>query len=238
MCEDFQNAPSRSVLVLHASAHNPTGLDPTQAQWNQLSKICMERNHVCYFDSAYQGFASGNPVTDSFAYCKFLEDGHDVLVAQSFAKSFGLYGQRAGALHLACASKKEAEAIESQLKIVIRPMYSNPPLHGARIVMTILNDPELSKTWYQEIEAMSSRLRSMRVKLVASLAKAGSQRNWNHIPRQIGMFAFSGLTPDQVARCAKDFHIYMNKDGRIAIAGLNTSNVDYVGECFHAVTKE
>ncbi len=142
-----QSAPTGSVLLLHACAHNPTGVDPTMEQWAEVSKVAKERSHLVFFDAAYQGFASGDPNKDASAVRHFIKDGHDVMFAQSFAKNFGLYGERAGAFSVVCNSKAEAEIVESQLKVLIRPMYSNPPLYGARLVQTILADPELNKLW-------------------------------------------------------------------------------------------
>ena len=137
--------------MLHACAHNPTGVDPSREQWKELSKICKDRNLYVYFDMAYQGFASGDVDGDAFAVRQFLEDGHNICLAQSYAKNMGLYGERAGAFTVVCKDKEEAKRVESQIKILIRPMYSNPPIHGARIVTEILSNPELRKEWYDFI---------------------------------------------------------------------------------------
>lgn len=236
--EDIANAPRQSVIVLHACAHNPTGVDPSMDTWKQISDICKERNHVVLFDVAYQGFASGDPVRDSQAVRMFAEEGHELLACQSFAKNFGLYGERVGNLNVICSSKEKAAAVTSQLAIIIRTQYSNPPLFGARLVSTVLNDSRLKDEWSQDVQTMSNRLKEMRQGLGDALVKAGSQKNWDHITSQIGMFAYSGLTPEQVQRLIEEHHIYMTKDGRISISGLNTHNLQRVANAIHEVTRE
>ena len=151
-----------------------------------------------FFDSAYQGFASGDPDRDAAAIRHFIQDGHNVVVAQSFAKNMGLYGGRVGAFHVVCADSKEQEAVLSQLKILIRPMYSNPPIHGARLVDLVLNDETLRRQWRADVKHMADRIIGMRHALRDGLKKAGSQHNWDHIVNQIGMFCFTGLSPEQV----------------------------------------
>lgn len=156
---------------------------------------------------------------------------------QSFAKNFGLYGERVGAFSVVCKDAEEAARVESQLKILIRPMYSNPPVHGARIVETILSDPVLSKQWYSECKAMADRILSMRSALKSALEDLGSAKNWDHITQQIGMFCYSGISPEQVDIMREKHHIYMTKDGRISMAGVTTGNVKYIAEALHEVTK-
>ena len=157
-------------------------------------------------------------------------------MGQSFAKSFGLYGQRIGNLSIQCASAAEADNVLSQLKILIRPMYSNPPLHGARIVDTVLGDEKLKAQWHQELEQMATRMNGVRKALVDELAAIGSKKDWSHILKQIGMMAFTGLSTPQVTRLRSEFHVYMTDDGRAAITGLTTKNVKHVARAFHAVT--
>ena len=146
-CEDIAKIPENSVILLHACAHNPTGVDPKPDQWKELSKIIKNRKLYVYFDMAYQGFASGSVDGDAFALRQFIEDGHNVCLSQSFAKNMGLYGERAGAFTIVCADMEEAGRVMSQLKILIRPMYSNPPIHGARIVQEILSNQDLKAQW-------------------------------------------------------------------------------------------
>lgn len=160
-----------------------------------------------------------------------------MLVAQSFAKNMGLYGERAGHMTAVCSSEEEAQRVLSQLKIIVRPMYSNPPVHGARIAGTILNDPQLYSEWLLEVKGMADRIITMRQLLVDNLKKEGSTHNWSHIIDQIGMFCFTGLKPDQVERLTKDYSVYLTKDGRISVAGVSSSNVEYLAKAMHDVTK-
>jgi aspartate aminotransferase, mitochondrial len=167
----------------------------------------------------------------------FVDDGHLLATISSFSKNFGLYGHRVGALSVVAADPEAAARVVSQLKMVIRPMYSNPPRHGARLVSTILSDPQLSQDFVVECAGMADRIKSMRTALTVGLEKAGSVRSWEHIVRQIGMFAFSGLTRDQVVQLREDHHVYCTLDGRISMAGVTTGNVDYVANAIHEVSK-
>ena len=232
LTEDINKAPNGAIMLFHACAHNPTGVDPTMEQWKEISAICKKKEHLVFFDSAYQGFASGDPVKDALPVRHFVADGHNILFSQSFAKNFGLYGERIGAFSVIGANKAEAEILESQIKVLVRPMYSNPPLHGARIVHTILSTPELNQLWHKEVKGMADRIIGVRHKLVAALKREGSQKNWQHIINQIGMFCFSGLTEPQVAKITSDYHIYLTKNGRISMAGVTSHNVDWLA---HAV---
>lgn len=235
--EDISKIPEGSVILLHACAHNPTGVDPRPEQWAEMSSVIKSRKIFPFFDMAYQGFASGDTKKDAFAVRKFIEDGHQVSLCQSFAKNMGLYGERAGAFTLVCSDADEAARVMSQVKILIRPMYSNPPIHGARLVKTILTTPDLNAQWLTEVKGMADRIIGMRTKLVEGLAKEGSSKNWQHVTDQIGMFCFTGLTPDQVERLTKEFSIYLTKDGRISVAGVCSGNVDYLAHAIHTVTK-
>ncbi|KAM0746594.1 hypothetical protein T439DRAFT_329698 [Meredithblackwellia eburnea MCA 4105] len=234
---DLKAAPPKSVFLLHACAHNPTGVDPTKEQWKEISDIIKEKEHLPWFDMAYQGFASGSVDADAFAPRYFVEQGHQILLCQSFAKSMGLYGERVGAFSIVTASPEEKAKVDSQIKILVRPMYSNPPVHGARIVSTILSDPKLNAQWLTEVKDMAERIIGMRSQLFDILKEVGSTRDWTHIKSQIGMFAFLGITPEQVAALAKDHHVYLTKDGRISVAGITPGNVRHLAESLHAVTK-
>lgn len=235
--QDIAKIPEKSVILLHACAHNPTGVDPRPEQWKEMSKVIKSKNLFPFFDMAYQGFASGCTNKDATALRMFIEDGHQVALAQSFAKNMGLYGERVGAFSLTCSSKEEAAKVMSQVKIIVRPTYSNPPLTGARIASLILNDAELRKTWLGDVKGMADRIIQMRTLLRDGLKKAGSTKNWQHITDQIGMFCFTGMTPDQVARLTSEFSIYLTKDGRISVAGINSGNVEYLANAMHQVTK-
>jgi len=237
MKKSLKDAPTGSIFLLHACAHNPTGVDPTQAQWKELSSVIKEKNHFVLFDSAYQGFASGDPTRDAFPIRYFIEQGHKPVVCQSFAKNFGLYGERIGAFHVVAESTEEKERILSQLLIVVRPLYSNPPITGARLVSEILNEPTLSAEWHKEVKLMADRIISMREGLVKQLKESGSTRDWSHITSQIGMFCFSGLTAEQVEQLKNKWHVYMTKDGRISMAGLSSDKLRYLAEAIHDVTK-
>jgi len=231
------NVPEGACVVFHACAHNPTGVDPLPEQWTELSKICKEKNFLVFFDMAYQGFASGSVDQDAFAVRQFVNDGHNVLLSQSYSKNMGLYGQRTGAFSVVCANAEEAARVESQVKIIIRPMYSNPPSHGARIAERILNDTELNAMFTADVKGMADRIISMRTQLREGIERRGNSNNWEHITNQIGMFCFTGLSPDQVGKLTSDHHVYLTKDGRISVAGVSSSNVDYLANAIHEVTK-
>ncbi|OMP10773.1 Aspartate/other aminotransferase [Corchorus olitorius] len=237
MMDDIKNAPNGSVFLLHACAHNPTGVDPSEEQWREISQQIKAKGHFAFFDMAYQGFASGDPERDAKSIRIFLEDGHYIGIAQSYAKNMGLYGQRVGCLSVLCGDEKEAVAVKSRLQQLARPMYSNPPVHGALIVSTILNDPDLKKLWLKEVKVMADRIIGMRTALRESLENLGSPLSWKHITNQIGMFCYSGLTPEQVDRLTNEFHIYLTRNGRISMAGVTTGNVEYLANAIHKVTK-
>ncbi|KAI9276406.1 aspartate aminotransferase [Sporodiniella umbellata] len=239
MLEDIKKAPKNTIVLLHACAHNPTGVDPTKEQWDQISQVMKEREHFAFFDMAYQGFASGDCTRDAYALRKFVSEGHNVVLAQSFAKNMGLYGERVGSFSIACADAQEKARVDSQLKIIIRPMYSNPPIHGAHIVSTVLNTPDLKQEWLGEVKHMADRIITMREKLRGHLENDfGSKKSWRHITDQIGMFCFSGMTPQQVDKIKSDWHVYLTQDGRISMAGISSSNVKYLAEAIHNVTKD
>jgi aspartate aminotransferase len=238
LLQDILDAPEGSIFLLHACAHNPTGCDPTMEQWNKIADALEKKNHLAFFDSAYQGFASGNAEKDAAAVRMFVaRNTIPVLLAQSFAKNFGLYGERCGTFSVVCQTPKEAAAVKSRLQGIIRPMYSNPPKHGSTIVKTVLNDPVLSKQYYGECKKMASRIGDMRQQLVEALAKVGSKHDWSHITQQIGMFAFTGMSPEMVDTITEKYHVYMTRDGRISMAGLYPSNLEYVANAIHQVTE-
>ncbi|KAJ6880211.1 hypothetical protein NC652_033529 [Populus alba x Populus x berolinensis] len=234
--DDIKNAPNGSFFLLHACAHNPTGVDPSEEQWREISHQFKVKGHFAFFDMAYQGFASGDPDRDAKSIRIFLQDGHHIGISQSYAKNMGLYGQRVGCLSVLCEDAKQAVAVKSQLQQLARPMYSNPPVHGALVVSTILGDPELKKLWLKEVKVMADRIIGMRSALRENLEKLGSPLSWKHITDQIGMFCYSGMTPEQVDRLTKEFHIYMTRNGRISMAGITTGNVGYLATAINEVT--
>jgi len=236
LMEDLENAPDRSVILLHACAHNPTGCDPNEEQWEAIASIIEKKGHLAFFDSAYQGFASGDAEKDAFALRFFTSRKIPVMLAQSFAKNFGLYGERCGTFSILCNSPEEKSRVLSQLKLVIRPMYSNPPKHGSSIVKTILSDEELTAQYYNECQSMADRILEMRAKLVSTLKGVGSTHDWSHVTSQIGMFAFTGMTEEMCDQLTDKYEIYLTRNGRISVAGLNPGNVEYVAKAIHAVT--
>jgi aspartate aminotransferase len=238
MLEDLDKADNESIVILHSCAHNPTGQDPTMDQWKQILEVCKRKNHLAAFDSAYQGFASGNLETDAASIRLFEAETDRVMLFQSFAKNFGLYGERAGNLNIVCSDESEAKRVQSRLKTFARPMYSNPPIHGARIVDIVLGDKDLTASWHADLKVMSGRMQEMRHGLVAALKSHGSNLDWSHVTNQIGMFAYTGMTEEMVMDLRATDGVYMTADGRISIAGLNTNNLDYIAKCMHRVTKD
>eukprot|EP00741_Cyanophora_paradoxa_P002613 tig00000615_g2535.t1 len=228
MLEDLKNAPEKSVMILHGCAHNPTGTDPTPEQWAAIADVVKARRHVALFDIAYQGFASGSLDRDAAAVRLFVERGLPVLITQSYAKNMGLYGERVGACSVVCESENEAKRVLSQLKTIVRPMYSSPPVHGARIASAILGDKALFGEWEVELKGMADRIIAMREALRGELVANGAPGTWDHIVDQIGMFSFTGLNTAQVERMINTHHVHMTKDGRISMAGVNTKNVAYL----------
>ncbi|EDW78085.1 uncharacterized protein Dwil_GK24813 [Drosophila willistoni] len=237
MIEDLKKIPESSIVLLHACAHNPTGVDPSHEQWREISKVVKDRKLYPFIDMAYQGFATGDVDNDAFAVRIFEADGHDFCLAQSFAKNMGLYGERAGAYTVICSDQEEAARVMSQIKILIRALYSNPPIHGARLAAEILNNDDLRSQWLKDVKVMADRIIDVRGKLKANLEKLGSSQNWNHIVDQIGMFCFTGLKPEQVDKLTKEHSVYLTRDGRVSMAGVTSKNVDYLAESIHAVTK-
>ncbi|CAI0628826.1 unnamed protein product [Linum tenue] len=203
-------------------------------QWEQIRQLIRSKQLLPFFDSAYQGFASGSLDADAESVRMFVADGGECLAAQSYAKNMGLYGERVGALSIVCKAADVASRVESQLKLVIRPMYSNPPIHGASIVAAILKDSEMYQEWTVELKAMADRILSMRQQLFEALSARGTPGDWSHIIKQIGMFTFTGLNSEQVAFMTKEYHIYMTSDGRISMAGLSSRTVPHLADAIHA----
>ncbi|KAJ0766156.1 putative aspartate transaminase [Helianthus annuus] len=234
LLEDLGSAPSGAIVLLHACAHNPTGVDPTLEQWEQIRRLIRSKSLLPFFDSAYQGFASGSLDEDARSVRMFVADGGECFIAQSYAKNMGLYGERVGALSIVCRTADVASRVESQLKLVIRPMYSNPPIHGASIVSTILKDRNLYQEWTLELKAMADRIITMRKQLFDALRARETPGDWSHIIKQIGMFTFTGLNTKQVTFMTREYHIYMTSDGRISMAGLSSRTVPHLADAIHA----
>ncbi|WP_338544788.1 amino acid aminotransferase [Pseudomonas benzopyrenica] len=221
---DLQALPERSVVVLHACCHNPTGVDLQPADWQAVLDVVKARNLVPFLDIAYQGFGDGIE-EDAQAVRLFADSGLTFLVSSSFSKSFSLYGERVGALTLVSESREESARVLSQVKRVIRTNYSNPPTHGATIVASVLSNPELRALWEAELSEMRQRIRTMRNALVEGLAAAGATRDFAFVNAQRGMFSYSGLTAEQVERLKSEFGIYAVSTGRICVAALNERNL-------------
>jgi aspartate aminotransferase, cytoplasmic len=238
----LEKAPEHSIILLHACAHNPTGVDPTQEQWKKIAEVIKARKQFPFFDTAYQGFASGDLNRDAWAIRYFVEQGFELCVAQSYAKNLGLYGERAGCFHFVSAPGADAQEqttrVGSQLTLLQRSEISNPPIYGAKIASTVLNDPALFALWEEDLRTMSGRIKDMRKALRGKLEELKTPGTWNHITDQIGMFSFTGLTEKQVAVLKSEAHVYMTKNGRISMAGLNTNNVEYVAKAFDKAVRE
>lgn len=237
MLEDLQQAPAGDVVLLHGCCHNPSGIDPTGEQWQQIATLVAERKLLPLVDLAYQGFGDGlrQDVTGLLALCG---PGQELIVCSSFSKNFGLYNERVGALTVIAADAALAATALSQVKSAVRANYSNPPAHGAAVVATILNDPELRAGWEQELAAMRDRINAMRRLLVERLAAAGAKRDFSFIQQQRGMFSFSGLTPLQVDRLRTEYAIYIVGSGRINVAAVSEENVDRLAQAIVTVLDE
>jgi aromatic-amino-acid transaminase len=230
----LNDAVPGTVVVLHACCHNPTGCDLTPAQWEQVVAACKTRDLVPFLDMAYQGFGEGI-AEDGAVIGQFLASGLDFFVSTSFSKSFSLYGERVGALSVVCADRDECARVLSQLKIVIRTNYSNPPTFGAQVVATVLTTPALRQQWEQELAGMRERIRAMRHALVAKLQAAGVTGDLSYITRQKGMFSYSGLSVAQMQRLRSEFGVYGVDSGRICVAAINSRNIDAVANALAQV---
>ncbi|MBS1188969.1 MAG: aspartate/tyrosine/aromatic aminotransferase [Rhodocyclaceae bacterium] len=232
----LNSLPAGSIIILHACCHNPTGADLSDAQWNEVVDACRARGLVPFLDMAYQGFADGIDA-DAVAVRAFAASGLQFFISSSFSKSFSLYGERVGALSIVTTGKEESGRVLSQLKRVIRTNYSNPPTHGGAIVAAVLATPELRQMWENELAGMRDRIRAMRTGLVEAIKAQGVTQDFSFVVKQRGMFSYTGLTADQVARMKDEFGIYAVSTGRICLAALNSKNLDYVAKAIAAVTK-
>lgn len=221
---DLANANEGDIVLLHGCCHNPTGIDPVEAQWHQLAALCVEKKLLPMFDFAYQGFAVGVE-EDAQGLRIFAEQCSELLVASSFSKNFGLYNERVGAFTLVGKNAEQAATAFSQVKSIARVIYSNPPAHGAAIVTLILNDEALRNEWEQEVADMRDRIQEMRTLFVQTLKDCGVDADFSFIERQNGMFSFSGLNKDQVNRLKEEFGIYIVGSGRISVAGMTKNNM-------------
>ncbi|MDB1123769.1 amino acid aminotransferase [Vibrio algarum] len=224
MVADLSHASEGDIVLLHGCCHNPTGIDPTAEEWEQLAKLCADKKLVPLFDFAYQGFAKGVE-EDAAGLRTFAKFNKEMLVASSFSKNFGLYNERVGAFTIVAESDDVATTAFSQVKAIIRSIYSNPPAHGSAVVTYILNNPELRAEWEQEVAEMRDRIQEMRTLFVETLKAEGVTSDFSFIERQNGMFSFSGLTKDQVERLKQEFSIYIVGSGRVSVAGMTKANM-------------
>ncbi|HHW7506554.1 TPA: amino acid aminotransferase [Mannheimia haemolytica] len=226
---DLSQAEAGDVVLLHGCCHNPTGIDPTPAQWEQLAALSAEKGWLPLFDFAYQGFANGLE-EDAYGLRAFVKNNRELLVASSFSKNFGLYNERVGAFTLIADNADDANRAFTQIKSIIRVLYSNPSAHGASAVAVALADPDLKALWIAELDEMRNRIKEMRSQLVQKLKEKGANKDFSFITEQNGMFSFSGLTPEQVDKLKDEFAIYAVRSGRINVAGITSKNIDALAD--------
>lgn len=233
MLEDIRAAEPGTIVLLHACCHNPTGYDLTPEQWGPLAETLVARELVPFVDLAYEGFSRGLE-EDAGMVRAFAETGLSFFVASSFSKNMAMYGGRTGAIHAVCADADEAARVKSHLARTVRSLYSNAPFQGATIAATILTDPQLRAGWEEEVATMRARIVEMRSRLRAALEAAGVE-DMGFVTRQAGMFSFSGLSREEMARLRTEYHVYGLDSGRLCMAALNSHNVDYVASAIAAV---
>jgi aromatic-amino-acid transaminase len=234
MISALRAAPAGSIMVLHACCHNPTGADLSSEQWKAVIEEVSSRGLIPFLDIAYQGFGDGLEA-DGAAVRSFVQAGIPLFVSSSFSKSLSLYGERVGSLSVVAESGDEAERVLSQLKRIVRTNYSNPPMHGGRVTATVLTTPELRGLWEQELGRMCGRIREMRRSLVEKLRARVPRSDFSFIEQQRGLFAYSGLSREQVVRLREESGVYMIESGRVCVAALNTKNIDYSADCIARV---
>ena len=234
MLATLRGLPAKSIVLLHACCHNPTGVDLTRAQWDALIPVLRERQLIPYLDLAYQGFGDGIEA-DAYAVRALASAGVSFFIANSFSKSMSVYGERCGALSVVCPDANQAALVLGQMKFTVRRNYSSPPIHGGQLVATVLTDPALRQNWEAELGAMRERILSMRKKLHAVLAAKVPGRNFDYFLTQRGMFSYTGMTTVQVDALRETHGVYMVRSGRICVAGLNSSNVEATAVAIAAV---
>ncbi|KAL0402968.1 UNVERIFIED_CONTAM: Aspartate aminotransferase, chloroplastic [Sesamum radiatum] len=233
MISDIKAAPEGSFVLLHGCAHNPTGIDPTPEQWEIIADVIQEKKHIPLFDVVYQGYASGRVEADASSVRLFAARGMELLVAQSYSKNMGLYAERIGAINAVCSSPDSAQRVKSQLKRLARAMYSNPPVHGARIVTNVVGNSDLFSEWEEELQLMAGRIKSVRKKLYDCLnAKDKSGKDWSFFVKHIGMYSYAGLNEAQRENMRNKWHVYMTKDGRMALTGVSQAKCEYLADAF------
>ena len=233
----FETLNKNDVVLLHPCCHNPTGMDLTREQWDTALTVIKARELIPFMDIAYQGFGKDMD-SDAYAIRKAVEMGLPVFVSNSFSKNLSLYGERVGGLSVVCPSTDEAERVFGQLNATVRRIYSSPPSHGGRVVDIVMNDEALHEQWVGEVYAMRDRIKAMRLKLKSVLEEKVPGRDFDYLSEQNGMFSFTGLTPEQVEKLQSKYGIYMVSNSRMCVAGLNSSNIDYVANAMADVLKD
>lgn len=232
----LSNLEAGNIVLLHPCCHNPTGIDPTVQQWDDILAIIKQQGLIPFMDFAYQGLGEDLD-QDAYAIRKAVDLGLSFFVSNSFSKNMSLYGERVGALSVICPTTEEAKLVQSQLKLIIRRFYSSPPGHGNYIVDKTLNDPILFKQWEKEVYEIRDRIRAMRIHLHNVLQEKLPDRDFTYLSAQRGMFSFTGLSSEQVARLQCEYSIYIVENGRMCVAGLNSRNIDYVAQAMAEVLK-
>jgi aromatic-amino-acid transaminase len=234
MLTAIERLPARSIVLLHACCHNPTGVDLTQAQWDRLIPVLKRGELIAYLDLAYQGYGDGLD-EDAYAARAMASSGAAFLVANSFSKSMSVYGERCGALSVVCPTPREAELVLGQLKLTVRRIYSSPAIHAAGIMALVLSDPQLRPQWEAEVTQMRERIRAMRRALHEVLSARVPERDFGYLLTQRGMFSYTGLSAAQVDRLREEHAVYLIRSGRMCVAGLNRGNVERTAQAFAAV---
>jgi len=227
MLSFISKIPEKSLVVLQACCHNPTGADLSSDQWKELSSLMLKRNLIPFFDSAYHGLGSGLD-EDAKAIRLFAKDGHEMLVSYTCSKNFSLYSHRTGCLFIVTASPSQKDVVASQVNRVIRASYSNPTRYGASLVSTILKSDELRKMWKDEIGHIQKRLTILRKTFVDLLNKNPLDKNFDYILMHKGMFSFLDINQAQVKDLREKYGVYLSKNGRMNFAGLNKENMQFV----------
>jgi len=225
MLDSMKTMVDGDIIILHACCHNPSGIDPTVDQWKQIAQVVNEKKLLPLVDFAYQGLGRG--LEEDAEGLRILAAAIDeMVVCSSFSKNFGLYKERVGAITLKGGSKEDIDTAFSNLKTVIRRLYSNPPSHGGAIVTTIMADDALRAEWEAEVAQVRGRIAEMRQLFVDTLKAKGVTQDFSFLTGQYGMFSFSGLNPEQVKTLKEKHSIYIVGSGRINVAGMTKANMD------------
>lgn len=230
----LNNMPARSIVLLHPCCHNPTGVDLSREQWDQVIAVVVEQGLIPFMDIAYQGFGDGLD-DDAYAIRAMTDAGVSFFVSNSFSKNLSFYGERCGGLSVVCQTSDEAARVLGQLKATVRRNYSSPPTHGGQITAAVMTQPELHAMWVNEVTEMRTRIKAMREKLYSVLSAKVPGRDFSYFIQQRGMFSYTGLTPEQVDRLREEHAVYLVRSGRMCVAGLNSRNVEYVADAIAAV---